>query len=385
MYNLIKPLSGKRRNIVKPEAKIDQINVKKMKEHSWATKVNNFIFIPDSRIGWWPFAFFNILKNFKRNDFDLIFSTSPMFTSHLIAMAIKLIFKKPWVVDLRDLWVLNPYLRPPTRMHLKISTSIERKTFKLADRIITVGEELRQDLIGNYPEIPAEKFVVIPNGYDQADFKKDEEKKDKKFSISYTGSLYLFSGRTPYYFMTALGELLQKFPKLKKEIKVTFLGPLDSQNRKIFQNTIQEYDLKEVVSLKDPAPYRDAINCIKHSDLLLLILGKESRDLKHNNYFRYDRTSITGKLFEYLASGIPILALAGEGPVKKIIAETNSGYVVDPENIEEIKKMILFCYNLYKDGKLLTHQRKDLVRRFERKRLTGELARILDELTTKER
>jgi len=355
-----------------------------IKSQSLALKLNNFIFIPDNKIGWVPFALYKILSFFRANDFDLIYSTSPVFTSHLLGLAAKLAFKKPWVVDLRDLWVLNPYLRPPTKLHSKISRLIESNTFRKADKIVTVAEELRQDLIENYPEISPEKFVVIPNGYDQADFESESEPKRNKFSIGYIGSLYLFSGRTPHYFLLALGELFKQFPQLEKEMDVTFVGPLDRQNRKIFESILFRYNLKKMVQQIGPVSHREAIKYMKSFSLLLLIVGKKTEKHKSRQDHPYDRTSVTGKLFEYLASGKPILALTAEGPVKRIIQQSNAGFVVEPEDIEAIKKEILSCYRLHKENKLKAQTKREMVARYERKNLTGKLARIFDELATKE-
>lgn len=384
-YKLLKTPHRILTNFLRQGKEADSVNIQNLKEHSWATKLNNLLFIPDNRIGWWPFAYLSILENFKRNDFDLIFSTSPMFTAHLVAMAVKHTFHKPWVVDLRDLWVLNPYLRPPTALHRRICRSIESKTFRSADKIVTVADELRQDLIESYSEISPAKFVVIPNGYDQADFESASQQKDKKFSIVYVGSLYLFSGRTPYYFLVALGHLITQYPQLKQEMDVIFIGPWDRQNEKIFRNTISEYSLKNMVRHIDPVPHPEAVKYMKSARLLLLILGKKIEVQKGSGERIYDRTSATGKLFEYLASGNPILALAGEGAAKRIIEEANSGRVVDPEDIDGIKKAILQFYKLYKQGELKVQIRKDVSQRFERKKLTGELAKIFDELTDKER
>lgn len=384
LYQLIRPAYGRLRNVFKRKDDPKPINMESYQELSWATKLNNFIFIPDNRIGWWPFAFFNILKNFKRDDFDLIYSTSPMFTSHLVGMAAKCIFGKPWVVDLRDLWVLNPYLKPPTKVHRNISRSIEHKTFKSADRIVTVADELRQGLVANYPEIPPDKFAVIPNGYDQADFESEKGQENDKFSIGYIGSLYLFSGRTPYYFLVALGELVAQSPQLAEEVEVTFIGPLDEQNKRILQGTILKCNLKNAVRQINPVSHREAIKRMRSFSLLLLILGKRIEKYKGGTDQLYDRTSVTGKLFEYLASGNPILALAEEGPAKRIIQETNSGWVIDPEDIQGIKRAILHFYTLHKEGKLKTQLGEEVLRRFERKKLTGKLADIFDELASGE-
>jgi glycosyltransferase involved in cell wall biosynthesis len=380
IYKSLRSTYRRLRDYLRQGRKAPQRNSENLKRRSWASKMASLIFIPDSRIGWWPFAFFKILGNFKRNDFDVIYSTSPMFTSHLIAMAVKHVFKKPWVVDLRDLWILNPYVQPPTKLHSKISRYIEYKTFELADKIVTVSEELREDLIQNYPEICSEKFIVIPNGYDQADFEEKLEQDNGKFSIGYIGSLYLFSGRTPYYFLVALGELVKQFPQLEKEMEVTFIGPLDKQNRIILKNTILKFNLKEVVRQRDPVYHREAIRYIKSSALLLLIVGKKIEKNKEYGNHLYDRTSVTGKLFEYLASGNPILALAGEGSVKRIITETDSGCVVDPEDVEGIKEAILSFYRFYKQGKLKIRPKQKVLRSFQRKKLTGDLAKIFDEL-----
>ncbi len=335
---------------------------------STAAKLDSFIFVPDNKIGWLPFALFNLIGQVRKNRIDLIYSSSPPFTVHLIGFFAKLILKKPWVVDMRDLWVLNPYSKPPTRFHQRISRYLEYKILKSADKVITVSDPLCARLKEAYPSVNPEKFRVITNGYDNEDFLSRITDKDNKFSIGHVGSLY--AGQTPLHFLKALGSLKKEIAKLEKKMAVTFLGGIDRNNRKILEEVVQNFQLEDVVIRKEAVSHREAIDHMLRFDVLLLIIGKENKGC------------LTGKLFEYLATQKPILALAEDGPARKLIQESQRGVAVDPEDIGRIKEAILNYYERYRKGNLKIQSKIEVASRFERKRLTQQLADILDELKT---
>lgn len=339
-----------------------------------ATQISNFIFIPDNRVGWLPFALFKLLKGFKKNDFDVIFSTSPPFSVHLLGLMAKLIFRKPWVVDLRDLWVLNPHIKPPTRIHLWISRYLEYKVFNQADEIITVSGPLSEDLRKAYPEVASQKFKVIPNGYDADDFEAGGYKKRPKLSIGYLGSLYMFLGRTPYYFLMALANLKKEIPDLENKMEIVFVGAIDQKNKSVIDSIASKFDLKGMLRFNGFIPYHEAINCLKQFDVLLFLIVKSAKGCANS------RGNISGKLYEYLATGKPILALTEEGPIRDLIKQSGCGILVDYQDAQQIKKEILDCYNRFKEGQLKVEANWDFITQFERKRLTQQLAKVLDEL-----
>jgi glycosyltransferase involved in cell wall biosynthesis len=342
---------------------------------SVATRISNFIFVPDNRVGWVPFAFFAMLRQLKGDNFDMVFSTSPPFSVHLIGLLAKLILKKPWVADLRDMWVLNPHTKPPTKVHLWISKYIEHNVLKLADKTITVSEPLCEDLTETYPDIPPGNFVVIPNGYDSEDFKMGDVNRGDKFTIGYVGSLYMFSGRTPYYFLMALAGLKKEIPDLEKKMEVLFVGSIDEENRKIINSIASRFGLEDMIRLTGFLPYREAISHLKKLDVLLFLIVKSAEGCPS------ERGSISGKLYEYLAVGKPILALTEEGPIRDLIEKSGCGILVDHDDVTKIKEKILDCYNRYNEGRLEAKPNWEFIARFERRKLTKQLVSVLNDIS----
>ncbi len=352
------------------------IDFERISRDSWGAKLNNLIFIPDNKIGWLPSTVISILRQIKKDDFDAIFSTSPPFTSHLIGFILKCIFKKPWIVDFRDLWVLNPWTKPPTKFHSNLSRYIEQKVLKCADKILTVSDQLGEDLKSSYSDVDPKKIVTIPNGYDHDDFEIENIGSTQKFTIGYVGTLYLsYAGRSPYHFLTALGQLKDQIPNLDSEMVVTFVGDIDRQNSKIIRGLVSQFNLGNMINCTSTVPHKRAIAWMNRFDVLLFLVGKAGQGCPSS------KGCLSGKLFEYLAVQKPILALVEEGPVSDLIKVCKSGIIVDPENVGEIKEAILSYYNAYKRGELKIQPDRQIIVRFERKELTKQLAGILNELS----
>ena len=335
---------------------------------STAAKLASFIFIPDNRIGWLPFTLFYLIGQVRKHEIDVLYSSSGPFTCHLVGLFAKLVLKKPWVVDMRDLWVLNPYSKPPTKFHLKIFSYLEYRILKSANKVITVSDPLCARLKETHPSVNPEKFQVIANGYDREEFVSEVKHEDKRFSIGHVGSLY--AGQTPRHFLQALGLLKREKPDLGKNTTVTFVGGTDRDNKRILEKLVKSLQLQDVVTIKEAVSHKKAIGHMLRFDVLLLVIGKENEGC------------LTGKIYEYLAAQKPILALVDDGPARDLIRESQGGVAVDPENIEKIKEAVLNYYERYRKGSLKVQPKTEVVNRFQRKRLTQQLAHVFDELRT---
>jgi glycosyltransferase involved in cell wall biosynthesis len=343
------------------------------------TRINNFLFIPDNRIGWLPFASLAmLLKKYRGEKFDMIFSTSPPFSVHLVGLMAKLIFRRPWVVDFRDMWTLHPHTKPPTKIHLKISRCIEHKVLRFADKILNVSEPQSEDMRKAYPDIGSERFEVIPNGYDSDDFRtNDDARQGEGFSLGHVGTLGMHSGRTPYYFLKALADLKRESPEKVRDMSIFFVGGMDRSNKEFVDRMTQEFDLKDTIHCIGFVSHARAIDYIQSFSALLFLIVRSAKVGGNTG------GSISGKLFEYLATGKPILALTEEGPVRDFIEKSGCAIVADHDDIEGIKEKIVACYSKFREGRLEVEPNWDFISRFERKKLTGQLAKILDDLSEK--
>ena len=324
-----------------------------------------WFFVPDTNVGWLPFAIRAGRKIILQENIDVIYVTAPIWTSLLIGCLLKERMKKPLVVDFRDPWTINPYHKPPTKFHAKIENCLEQRVMAIADYVITVSQPYKSRLIEKYPFLK-NKFEVIMNGFDPDDFKYlKRQSLQGKLKIVHTGSLYGL--RSPKNFLFALHKLFQEKPALRKEIEVQFIGNYGKEAPMIVNNL----GLNDSVRCIRYMSHKKCLELLVNSHVLLLIIASEGT-----------KTSgiVTGKLFEYLFSGRPILAIASkESVAAEIVQSTKAGIVVS-SNAEIIKNAILEFYEKWKKGKLISTTEMASINRYNRKVLTRKLVRIFEKV-----
>jgi glycosyltransferase involved in cell wall biosynthesis len=325
-----------------------------------------WFFVPDVNVGWLPFSVRAGTKIIKQENIDVIYATAPIWTSLLIGCFLKKKTKKPLVVDFRDPWTINAHVEPPTRFHAKIENFLERKVLTSADYVITISEPYKCKYIEKYPFLKT-KSEVIMNGVDPDDFKNLKRRPlQGKFRIVHTGSFYGL--RSPKYFLFALHKLVQEKPDLRKQIEMQFVGNYGKEAPII----VDKLGLNDVIQFINYMPHEKCLELMLNSHILLLIVASEG-----------DKTSgiVTGKLFEYLFSGRPVLALAPkESIVADIVQSAKAGLVVSP-NVEAIKEAILELYEQWAEGKLSATTKTASIESYNRKFLTSKLAQIFEKLT----
>src|SRR5262245_35215264 len=126
--------------------------------------------IPDRWIGWWPWALAAGHRILKNDPVDLIYSTSPHATAHLIGCSLSGQAGKSWVADFRDPWYEEPPEPGTPWLTHRAARQLERLVVRRADRIVASTTRLRDTLAARYVAEPRAKFVAIPNGYDEDDF-----------------------------------------------------------------------------------------------------------------------------------------------------------------------------------------------------------------------
>jgi glycosyltransferase involved in cell wall biosynthesis len=341
----------------------------RLKKFPWLLKIKESIFIPDAEIGWLPFAVIKALKLIKKENIDLIYSTSCPYTDHLIAYFLKKITGKPWVADFRDPWSLS--IKAPQFSWRRFwDIRLERRILGTANRVVTVTKPIERDFRRICPQ---GRYKTITNGYDEDDFcsARTNAFKEDRFTITYTG--ILFRENSPNTFLKALANLIAEKPDLREKILVRFVGQIDNPGESDNLQYLQSLPLDSVVQLVPYVRHRQAIEYMISSDVVLLIVN----DGPHRDGI------ITSKSFEYARSGSPVLAVVPpDGAAGQLVLQTHSGIVVHPDAIDEIRKAIHHLYKLY--------QRKSLDRAFKRRNLsdfnrlelTRSLAGIFDELVS---
>ncbi len=347
---------------------LDKIGKQKLSERisEW---IRSVFFVPDARIFWWFFAVPLGKKIIKQEKIDVIFSSAPPYTTHLIGLKLKKVSQLPWVADFRDSWIgwlSTPQWRPAISRELE--NKMELSVLKNADKILTVSFGVKEDLLSRQPKLADNKWQFFPNGYDAEDFHDIiPTTKTHKITITYTGSMYGL--RNPEFLLRALELLKQEqHPKLNNfDFKIV---------GRIGESVLQRIHSSSVKDLFEIIPYvthRECLSYLLSTDVSLLIID----DSPLNSGI------LTGKLFEYIGAGKLILALAPEGEATDLIRNNNLGLVASPNNVDQIKKCLLKLISKKEAGSLPHSISENIKIKFERKEQTRNLSAILDSMITK--
>jgi glycosyltransferase involved in cell wall biosynthesis len=325
----------------------------------------NLVFVPDLHIGWIPFALWRGVWIVKREGIDVILATGSPWSDFLIAYFLSRFTRKPYILDMRDPWTLGPDIAwGGVRSH--IENFWERRCILGASKVVNVTEQATQAYREKYKDVDPSKFRSITQGFDPPDFDSLVGNRTERFTIASTATYKDF--RNPESLLRAMRSIMDRNAKLEGEIRIRFMG-IGSE---IVKELVEKYNLASMVDILPYGSHRESIEFILNSDVLLLerVATIEGRD-------RLATTS--AKIFEFLATGKPILGLVyPSGAAAELIWSTNSGVVVDPENTNEVSEAIHGFYLQYKSGTLGVEGQPDL-ERFTRRHLTGQLAQMLDE------
>ena len=328
--------------------------------------VRSWIFIPDPRIGWLPFAVYKGWRIVRQHKVDLIFSSGPPNTVHLIAWVLKIMTRKKWVSDFRDPWF--KHLVPARKGWLprKIEEKMCRLTLTASNHVVAVGNGVGQELASSVGRSLATKYSTIFNGFDSDNFKDLAAQDASHFRICYVGS---FFGRyDPASFVTAMEQLSEENPDFKASLEMVFCGRVDDDVKRRFLSA----KFAQRVKFVDYQSHRETLQLMKSSTLLLLYIIDSEQG----------RHILTTKLYEYLGSRKPILALApDDSEAANIIRKTNAGYIVSPNRIFKIRRKLLLIFEEWRENKLRNFCPNETeVLNFEGQNLTRQLATVFDQL-----
>lgn len=351
LYNLYKLISGKKEV---PYGGFANESKEGLFQKASKFLRGNFL-LPDPRKGWNKYALKKAIELIKEFNIDTVVTTSPPHSTQLIGIKLKQKFNIRWIADLRDPWTDIYYYNQfnHTALARKIDLNYERKVVENADLLITVSEDVKRIFAEKSTHPIAAKTVVIPNGFDEDDFRVSIVQEEARKVITYTGTIseaYHVDG-----FLEALSGLNES---LKSNILIRFVGKVPPTVEQKFRNTGLEVELVGYVD------HAKSIEYLFRSDLLLLVLP----NVKNN------RGILTGKFFEYLASQKPVLAIGPtDGDLAKIIQETKCGTLFDYDNAEG---MLGFIQENLSNRKSISDP--EMAALYSRKKLTQKLAQFLE-------
>lgn len=339
-------------------------------------KVGKFIawkvLIPDGEVLWMKRALKTALERVGKGDIDVVYTTSYPYSDHLLGLEIKKRFPDiPWVADFRDEWTNNPYLldKPHRPSRMEKEKAMERQVLSCADALITNTPVMKDNFVRLNPGLDLEKrMVVIPNGFDPEDFEdiKPENKQNSRFTLTYTGALY--GRRKPDKILEAIGNLVSSGQVQKDKILIRFIG---SYKPDVLKNLIDKNGLQGSVELFGYMDHKECLKYMTGSDAMLLIEGGGPGS----------EAFYTGKVFEYIQTSNPILAVIPEkGAAADIIRKTKTGIVCDWADVKAIEKGFAALYTSWLQGENNIIPDKAEIARFDRKTLTGNLAELLNNI-----
>jgi hypothetical protein len=305
------------------------------------------LFFPDTAITWLPTAVCRGYQLCKRFDADLIFSTSPPFSAHLIAWIVSKITRRPFVIDLRDLWMGNPFVQPANRLHAFLGRRLERRVLSEAARITCATPHLAKAISERYgPEI-AKKTVVITNGFDPADFVGEAAGRPVEFTVVHGGSLLLQSGRDHRSLTRGMILALERDADFAGNARLVYYGFMDSENLSSWHQLTSSSPWRDRLRYLGPVPHQQAIEIIRGASLLLFLAGRMI-DWKANRITEQTEThSIAAKLFEYLPCEHPILLVAEDCPTVRLALESGLGIWCNSYDPERIADFLLESYGRF--------------------------------------
>jgi hypothetical protein len=334
--------------------------ISEQKKQSLIEKVMLYIrgnfFIPDARKSWVKPSVEFLRAYISKENIETIITTGPPHSLHLIGLQLKEQLGVKWLADFRDPWTTIGYHKQLklTKDSKEKHKALEKQVLNNADQIIVTSFITKTE----FQQITNKPIEVITNGYDNetsVDFKLDS-----KFTISHIGSL--LSKRNPEVLWQVLSDLVNENADFSKDFQLNFIGPVSED----VLNTVKKNNLTNYINKVGYVTHKEAIEFQKKSQILLLI-EIDSEDTK---------SIIPGKLFEYMISNRPILAIGPkDSDVSTIITETNTGNYFNYADYESLKRITLEHYKAYQD-KTLQSQPIGL-QKYHRKALTQTLSKLL--------
>jgi hypothetical protein len=361
-YLIYKKLLGQ-----KKEVRINTGFLSESKKNKTLEKLSVWIrgnlFIPDARRFWIRPSIKFLTDYLEDHAVDVVISTGPPHSTHLIAMQVANQCRLPWLADFRDPWTNIDFyqdLRLTSRSDKK-HHALETEVLQKADAVTVISNTMADD----FSRIHRRQYNVITNGFDTADIDRPSPALDSKFSIAHIGTLV--STRNPVTVWQALQQLLSTHTELAGDLEIKLVGKVDFS----VTDALENHGLTRFVNRIDYMPHQDVVECQQKSQVLLLIINKTPNS----------RMILTGKFFEYLAARRPILCLGPEdGDAAKILSETHAGLLAGFDDVEKMRLHLLQFYAGYKNG-TLAFQNQD-IEKYSRRELTRQLADILNKVTT---
>lgn len=317
-------------------------------------------FIPDARKYWVRPSVTYLQKYLKKNKVDVVITTGPPHSLHLIGLRLKERINIKWIADFRDPWTEIDHFHqlPLTKKSIKKHQTLEENVLKSADAVLVVGNTMKE----KYHKFN-DNVITITNGFD-TELIDSKIELDSTFTLTHIGLMN--ADRNPQMLWDVLAEIVKEDTSFGNNFELKLIGKVDSTIRV----AIATYNLSKNIQIIDYVSHNEVIAYQKKSQVLLVIV----------NNVPNASGIVTGKVFEYLMAKRPILAIAPvNGDLSEIVKETNAGVVVEFDDRDTLKKTILEMYSNWKHGKLFVNSEN--IGQYHRRELTKKVSELINKIT----
>jgi glycosyltransferase involved in cell wall biosynthesis len=320
-------------------------------------RLSSYAVWPDGGLGWAPFAFLATLRAVRRDRPDVVFSTSAPYGSHLVALLVARLTGLPWVADFRDEWTANPHLADQPRPLARLSERAERAITNAATKVVVAADYFR---LSGLPEDDPRR-IVIANGVDDDDFPADSAPGPPadRFVLSHVGTLYAL--QDPSLALRVIAGLTARGAMEAQSVEVRLVGNV----------WIPDFTYPSGLRVETTGyiEHSRAVAEMRAATVLLLYVTASS-------------LAPSGKLFQYLASGRPVLCLAREDNLaSRLVREWQAGVTADPHDEAAIEEGVLTLWRRWREDGLPDQEevRTHVLDGYSRKAGAAKLARVLEE------
>jgi glycosyltransferase involved in cell wall biosynthesis len=305
------------------------------------------------------------IRLIRRERVGWFLTSCPPYSGHVVGIFVKWVTGARWIADFRDPWMTTGSKRlfPTSALSIRVESWLERQVIERCDLALFNVERLKDAYRDRYSDLPEEKFAFLPNGIPPQEPPDAPVKKYEHFTLSYTGSLYV--GRSPEPVFEAVSQLISSGTVEANAIRIKLVGQCQQINGMPTASIIRKYGLESVVDVLEPVSYAESQDIVRRSHLALLF----APNLPYQ---------IPAKVYDYLASGSRILAIAEEGGTADIIRDTGSGQAFEAADVDGIAGFILREFS----SRSQEVERPTAVGRFDIRKITAALAQHMERIDT---
>jgi len=313
---------------------------------------------PDVQVGWAHFAASMACRLIPRHNIDSVLLNIPPYSSMKIGVRIKQLFPHVRLIsDIRDDWLgyYLPLFDSAASEHKRsLAVRLERQLIECSDFVSAVTPAQRCAIRERYADQPEEKFIVTPNGYSPERFEGFSPRRHDfdGMVVTYFGSVYVNPVYSPKAYLDAIDSLPEN---IRRRIETRFIGRVAPEASSLLQN--RQAPVRQLGFM----PQTKGLRYLEESDYLLLIAR--------------DPGTHAGKLFDYLPTGKPILAVTPPGgEIARMLENTKTGWVL-PEDPARLRQAILEAYERWNRGSLAVAPDREAIQAYAWPNLVAGLAR----------